>query len=843
MAVKVLTATSNLSTSSGWATVDPNNLVPAVNYNTVFANSGYPRPLSTTRYIPVTFTHDANQVGIFLYAYNLSSASVVIKLQHFNGSTWDDVTTDTITPALGYNAFAPYFFPLTSYSVTTGSGIWRYSLYSTQAGAFAELNTGDNLIYAVATDYDTLKISSGDELIISPNVTLTIDEDLTLGRIGSSVGFTTSAIICANGILKWENPPSSSHTLTLTGPVRFSAIGSQVLLGDEDNRIPASEKAIIDFTGALSNESLFQGVPGGSSLWFMGAPTTANCVFNFYGEEDNKIAARIAEDANSGQPVIVTTEDLSSDWAVGDHLTLIGKDTVSPDTIEYTISNISGTSITLNTNLDVKLLEAGAAINLDRRDECGIHILGPAASYFSLMAVNSIPNIILKGIYSVNNMFSGINTLFAAPTTPTEIKNVLIQRTNAFNNSIFTFPSASTVGMEIDGIYYYTTYDIGSSYGHFKFSLDSGYVKNVFVKCIRSYTGTPAISGNNNVISGIICGAGRNEAVLYGLSISGAKNTISDIMQIGNSGVLLGLYNSSISNFRFERSNTYGIRFSSNNIGLKFYSGKFCTNIGAGVSDFYFDSNYLDTVNAENCSFGSSPNEFIKNIENTIDGSYFRIQNFDNTQNDCRGYLTYGNQFSTGTGLIDTTCKTAGGYALRFQSTSSVNRLEWTFTIPTGNIQNKTMMVGVWCKINSATYYAGTHQKPRLTIDYDNGTVVYVEATATTGWQFLSLPFAPTTTYGQITVTVSTMTDATGSDAYVYFDDFKTLFPAESPLDTQSLDLWANGLPVTPPLATVLSANDVWAASAGIDYGTGTIGDKIKNLKNPSLLIDGEIIV
>jgi hypothetical protein len=191
------------------------------------------------------------------------------------------------------------------------------------------------------------------------------------------------------------------------------------------------------------------------------------------------------------------------------------------------------------------------------------------------------------------------------------------------------------------------------------------------------------------------------------------------------------------------------------------------------------------------------------------------------------------------------------------------------------------MMVGVWCKIASATYYAGTHQLPRITVDYDNGTTAYTQAATSTDWQFLPLPFTPTTTYGQITVTLSARTDATTTDAYVYWDDFVTIYPADTPLNTQTFDLFADALPVTPPLATVLSANDVWALATSTMTGAGTVGKMIVDidtnvddietavgtlptaaavadavldeakgshtghiakLKNASLLIDGEII-
>ena len=88
------------------------------------------------------------------------------------------------------------------------------------------------------------------------------------------------------------------------------------------------------------------------------------------------------------------------------------------------------------------------------------------------------------------------------------------------------------------------------------------------------------------------------------------------------------------------------------------------------------------------------------------------------------------------------------------------------------------MTVAVWCKINNAAFYAGTHQKPRLSITYDNATTVYTEAAASTDWQLLAVNFTPTTTYGQITVELSCRTDAVGANAYVYFDDWSILYPA-----------------------------------------------------------------
>jgi hypothetical protein len=136
----------------------------------------------------------------------------------------------------------------------------------------------------------------------------------------------------------------------------------------------------------------------------------------------------------------------------------------------------------------------------------------------------------------------------------------------------------------------------------------------------------------------------------------------------------------------------------------------------------------------------------------------------------------------------------------------------------------------VWVLIRYAAYWAGTNQLPRITIDYDNGTTAYTQATQSTDWQFLPLPFTPTTTYGQITVTLSARTDATTTNAYVYWDDFVTIYPANAPLNTQTFDLWANALPVTPPLATVLSASDVWALATSTMTGAGTAGKMLTSI-------------
>jgi hypothetical protein len=156
--------------------------------------------------------------------------------------------------------------------------------------------------------------------------------------------------------------------------------------------------------------------------------------------------------------------------------------------------------------------------------------------------------------------------------------------------------------------------------------------------------------------------------------------------------------------------------------------------------------------------------------------------------------------------------------------------------VPTGNIQTKNMMVGVWVKLNSANYWASTNVMPRITITYDNGTEIYAEAAQTTSWQFIFVPFSPTTTYGVITVKLSTQTAATTTNAYVYWDDMSVLYPAGHTINLGSFDLFANALPITPSISTTVSAQDVWAADP-TTFGASTVGDKVNKIKKDTGLI------
>jgi hypothetical protein len=163
--------------------------------------------------------------------------------------------------------------------------------------------------------------------------------------------------------------------------------------------------------------------------------------------------------------------------------------------------------------------------------------------------------------------------------------------------------------------------------------------------------------------------------------------------------------------------------------------------------------------------------------------------------------------------------------------------LLWEQYIPTGDITDKTMAIGVWVKINSANYWSGSHVMPRLTVVYDNVTTAYAEAGQSTEWQLLILPFKPETSYGRVKATLSIETDQSGADAYVYWDDMSVLYPAGVQVSLGSMDIWAGAEPITPSISTGLSVADVWAVPTSGLTGVGTIGKQVGDIKKDTGLI------
>lgn len=847
MAIKVLMSDALLSTSNGqYNQVDAYNLAltnissPSywINFNTAL------------RTLNVTFANAGNQTGIFLFVRQCYTGTLTIKLLEGSTERTSNVfnfATNPITTSTQGSAPSWYFFPLTSYAVTTAASTWSYTLSCTSSIPSGQVTTslGTDYLYMAVTDSSTTKVSlTADTLVIKNGVTLRVDESINHRE---ALGTLSSGLILGDGATYRVNNADLSGPITIDFEDDqsriFPSYNSNFLIGSSAAPISAANRVTIDYSALTTYLT-----HGAASTLYFSTYTTMG--FEFYGATDDYMATTVSAEAAAGQAHIITSEDMSGQWSVGDALMIIGKakTITTADFTNYTISSISGTDITLNTNLDYAVMAGAGVVNGNRKELLGIQLFGSTTNSFLLGGMR-IGYIHLSGVHLKIAAICGATVVNLTYATANRllINKVMYTEENVTPLACLYFSTVNNA--VVNELYHFST---STAYRSFvlmtvignNMTINKVYQKNAY-SSTTSLTLSTAVAicanGNGNTISNIISQNGRtgNYSIL---GFFGAGLTISNVLLCGpcDNALNINLVNSTFTNVKINTVGTHCV-YSNSSVGVIFKEGNFgdyivpTTALVDNLTDSLCQTLFISPT------VGALP-ALADNLANSVPGSYVRIQDYNGTTNDVRGAETYGYTNSSGSGLTDTTVRTAGGYPIRLESNNSTEKLEWTQTIPTGNIQNKSMLVGVWCKINNAAYYSATHQLPRLTINYDNGSIIYCQASETTDWQFLAVPFTPTTTYAQITATVSTMTDQTGSSAYVYFADYSVLLPAGVQLNLGSLSLWANGQPILPTISTNLSANDVWTAVDTADYGANTMGNRVKKLKNPSILIDGETI-
>jgi hypothetical protein len=854
-----ITVQAGLGTTNGWYRVEASNFNLYGTRNTTYA-------LTSERTIAVTFANAGNCQGLYLCLWNSTTSSpidrdVVVKLQEFVGSVWTDrasvtMTDDEIcgTKIANSHRRAAYFkaFKFASpYAVDTTASKWRFSVIQS-GGTYGTWNlmtyNGTNPFYATWCD---TQISANDNDVFIIDAPIVIDKSITMdGPAAATGGFTSAAMCCcissntANpepeniALLTWELDPPQSFTLTYKGVITLGN-DSAIRIGTEIKPIPYAQQAIVSHptptvTGYAYNITTpFDG------------PTRycQRSSFFAYGEIPADKYAILASDAAIGQKNIVTTVDMSSKWSIGDHLYIGKRDGINGGaTTEHTIGSISGTTITLTANLATGKANAGGQVL--RKEGYGVKFIG-TSNYSIYLALSAPASFCLSGVLldlytyfvtngvtdgvdyaSAENTYSSkniVNDCFHSGNTSNGIHQLFVPRLgfemkrNMMGFGTFVSNSGNGVYAFQRPLYISGTLDIsdnrivglGRDYG-LSFISTSSLIKVLF----KNNTIENSYSSNYYAIQ------------VYGVNSEYTGNTFWNVGSTSNGGSLMitRCINTVLGN------NT----FNGNTLGYSFYDGGFC--IGTYSENDVFNSVADNTADIYYGAGGYFDFEFknaneIKTITSTYqtlmnENSKVRYTTYNSTTNDDKITDSYGDFQRCGDGLTDTTVHTSGTgkFSLRFEPKTSTNLLKWTQTIPTGNIQNKTAGFAVWVKINAEAYWAGTKRMPRLNINYDDGTVVYAEAAQTTDWQLLFVPVTPTTTFGQITVYVDGYTDATTTDAYFYVDDMSVFYPPGVQLDLGGMDLWANALPITPCIATNLTAADVWNVQTDTLTTAGSVG-------------------
>jgi hypothetical protein len=821
---------------------------------------------SSERLITVTFAHAGDCQGILLDLYTVqeaTAATVTVELQENSGG-WTTRATKTLTAAeisissrtLTYAQHVPFLFA-TPYAVTVAGSTWRFRITSDTTNHW-QLRTSDGTNAMYVTWCDNQCTFADNDAIVCVSKTIINQTATVRGVLGD--GDTTrsvAAIVPRNSdatpasvcLLEWENPPKAAYTFTMDGLVLLSKNGG-IRIGTAAAPIPYAQRATlitqqVPTYGSASNSGLSNPFHVASYLAYSQWGT--NVIM--YGEIPTIERTTLAADALTGQADIVTTDDCSAHWAAGDVLYIGKTETIDSATTPttYTILSISGTTITLTGNLGVaKRLAGGPVVNMSAKYGVEWKSSTTTGLYQYIMACS---NMVFSGVTvgKLTLALSGYMTQDAAYRSKHEIKHVL----SGANCLWLITPADDDTEIE----------DVSGFLGNWEISYSAAYQTSGSLSFTRvwlphqrgSYVNCPTFTPRLSFEDCFLGNANGNS----GFVLSGASPVIKDCVFFScNAGATQGY-----------------LRLQTVVGGL--ISGCTFDNCYGGSGGINFISGYRQQITITDCEFGQEvanaidvqPNSdatfdvLIKSptgalnvdttyLANTVPGSLLRVQADDDTTNDDKGWTTLGKWQRCGDGLTDTTVHTTGSgkFSLRLEPLSSTNLLEYPVTgqprsYPTGNISGKTMLVSVWVKINAAAFYAGTHEKPTLHVDYDDGTEVTAVAVASTSWQRLDVTFTPSTAHGEIEVWASCATDATSTEAYVYWDDWAINLPAGVQVDLQGIDNWAKGVPVWPPVTTFPTLGGVLDELLSLHTLAGSAGEALGQIDTIEKRVDDATIL
>jgi len=848
---------TTLSTANGFYRVEAHNLGCFSTTNLA---------LTTTRTIDVTFANAGDCQGILLnlITVSISTRSVVVRLQENVASVWttraektlatEDIAGDKTSGTYIYRGqyITPVMFD-TPYTVDTTASKWRFEIaHGTGSGTW-QLRTSNGTAPFYATWCNNALTFADNDILICKDKVI-IDKTATIGAV-TSTGDTANGvgiILCTDHTdptpenvakLEWENPPTASYTFTIRGQVIMGSY-SGFRVGTEEDRIPIAQKANIVFGAAFAGTvaprfvtptAVAASTIGGLSSLFL------------YGEIPTHQVTFLTENANAGQAKLQVTDNV--DWVNGDQVVVGKKDIQGQGVVTiHTVSSVTGKEITLTTNLGTSnRIEGGSVIKLGGR---GIEITSTSA-LIPIHIVWACANFQISGVDLFNQRFSMAGTTnyyLLAALDSTCKSQYLIEDCSAWTDSnsvTYLITSLSPEGgVLIQRVYGHRQHIAAACtyYSHAISGFKSG--RTTIKDCVVQGQYASNISTSANIRLTYENNRVENSRTSYALNMTGMEGVYKDnyfwggaATEISGGTVRIGqcINPQEISGNTFENNLCALVFANLPNVqcldeGATFINNT--TDLGF-VTESFPDYTFQDPSGLDNISYENA-------IEMVVGGSV-RFVNVDQ-QYDDRVIYTFGRTRRCKEGLADETVHTAGGSAIRFNPVSATDMFEFSFYVPTGNIQGQTMTVAVWCKVGSEAYWAGGHTMPGLKVRYDEATYVTLRAAQNTDWQLLSVTFTPTTTRGKIQVTLEGVTAADEADGYFYWDDMSILYPAGYKLDLGSLDIWDNALPVLPPIATVMGAGDVWAIDTSTLTGAGTIGKSLAGLKNPSMVIDGVIV-
>ena len=766
------------------------------------------------------------------------------------------------------------------YAVDTTASKWRINFIQTGGTTGTWLincsnhsATIANLFHIAYTDTNATFVSGSDTPCVRHY--LAIDQTATFEGVaatGTDFGgaLRYACIVFSNpgnpapadvAYLKWQNAPAAAYDLTIKGRICLASY-SGFRVGTAASPIPVAQQArILTSTNA-----------GGIYSIGDGARSAENSSLFLYGAKPTYRKSTVNGTALAGQK-IVNTDD-STGWSVGNKVFYGKMATDATPTTSNTINAIAGTQITLTNNLSHDLMDDGVIFV---EQGYGVELIGTSSFRFNFFCY-SFANLTVDGVrmYEPSVTISR-QTQYTANYPPDagnyakiSLADIVIDGTYS-GGVVITTPNVG--GIDILRVYANQISPFGIIAGA-EYTSNSPCGATLVEDCI-------AVGGasSNLWISGV------NGGCFYGSPTKNITVNRNKIYNIAFTQFSVWQFNGSnivVSNNEFYSIKTTGTSASFGciafvtTVGIVCSGNTFnrCTTAYSQVANAFMLNGSSNgdtfgnlTANTQDLQIGlsafiqlqfntplSNVNFLTTNYNQCLAPSRVAVVSENNTANKDTVYFPWGTLTKTGGSLADTTTRLGSGYAWKLTptQTNGTDLFTWPGSdnankqvIPSGSLQNKSPAVGIWVKINNAAYYAGTHTKPTLVINYDNGTTVEVAATATTSWQRLAISFTPLTTYGQYSWYLKAATDATGTNRDWYCDDFQNTYP-NATVELGNLDLSANAEPVFPPVALNIISSAVGWDQRLADFNTaGTMGAVMNSVngKLPTNYIMGSSVL
>jgi hypothetical protein len=601
-------------------------------------------------------------VAIYVNSVPNTTAVYTVELMESGVSKASATINGTdILPGYCYARFTtPYTF------TTTSAGAYAVKITSTlNSGTLASATSG--FWYEVTYD-STSSPASGDDIIMCGwhNGGLTAKQwDITgtstvfgggTGKnLGSSINRTMTAglMVGQGGTVKLDD--TADCTVEIKGSI-FITRGGTFDKQAHPSDIEIVSKLIMDCDVANADYGIH--LP----------PSNYNGSWLSDGMEVEHRAAYASGTGTAADPIVTSA---AHGFKVNDELIIPGL-TYSTNQSRYVISIPSATQLVVSSTL-------GGA-------EAAITNTPAVGSWIGQMTRNSIVTSknTARGFYLYNNgtssddisfnytrweyasCVSGPNLQFTpAGNTESVGVNGMVGYRNSTNGRIsWTF--LGTLAQEINDCILYET--LGTNYsGQSGLTLQTTSNKTVNRLLHYALPGSTAncaglsltSSATNNII---------NDSHFYGAS---ANN--------GSLGYAIGIIGSHNNTFNDCTINNSRIRalYLTDGFNNKFNNCNFGT-IGTNVQDVFVASSSLTTILFNNCSFGSAT--LLSNYLLSLDGSEFKFHKYQQTAHKHRWYTNRGYAQATGSGLEDTTVKTASSYNIKINPESSSGFI-WEFTV------------------------------------------------------------------------------------------------------------------------------------------------------------------